>query len=204
MVGCLLGEVDKEKLVNPSNISEGDALVVTKGIFIEGTSIIGREKQEILKKKGYDEKFINKCKNYLYNPGISVYKEAKLATEKFKIKAMHDPTEGGIACGIVEMAMASNLGALIDQTKIKVLPEPLELCKIFKLNPLNTISSGTLLIAIEEKYVRDLVDLLAMNNISAEKIGTFTSKEKGILLKDYNGVVKALEYSETDEITKLF
>ncbi len=204
VIGSLLGEVEKEKLVNPSNIREGDALVLTKGVFIEGTSIIGREKQDILKKKGYDEKFANKCKNYLYNPGISVYKEAKLANEKFKIKAMHDPTEGGIACGIAELAMVSNLGVLLDQRKIKILPEPLELSTIFKLNPLNTISSGTLLIAIEEKYVQDLVDLLAKNNVVAEKIGVFVSKEKGLLIKDYNGAVKPFEYSETDEITKLF
>ena len=204
VIGSLIGEVDKNKLVLTSGAESGDALILTKGIFIEGTSIIGREKEKDLIEKGFNHNFIEKCKDYLYNPGISVLNEALLANNHFQIKAMHDPTEGGLATGIAEMTIASNTGVLIDETKIKILPEPLELSKMFNLNPLNTISSGSLLIAIEEDYSIELIELMKNNNIYAEKIGKFLSKESGLKIKEKEGKTIPLEYSETDEITKIF
>ena len=204
VIGSLLGEVEKNEFVSPDGAEPGDALVLTKGVFIEGTSIIAREKEKELIEKGLAPDFIEKCKKYLYDPGISVYKEALLANQNFRIKKFHDPTEGGLATGIVEMAIASNVGVLIDLEKIEILPEPNKLSKIFNLNPLGTISSGSLLIAIDDAYSIDLIELLQKNNIKAEKIGYFTLKERGILVKESDGVIKTLNYSETDEITKIF
>ncbi|MFX0037736.1 MAG: AIR synthase related protein [Promethearchaeota archaeon] len=204
VIGSLIGEVEKKKLVLTSGAEPGDALILTKGIFIEGTSIIGREKEKDLLIKGFDHEFIENCKNYLFSPGISVLNEALLANNNFKIKSMHDPTEGGLSTGIAEMTIASNTGVLIDENKIKILPEPLKLSKIFNLNPLNTISSGSLLIAIEEEYSNEIIELMNKNNIFAEKIGNFVSKEKGlnIITKEHKKI--PLEYSETDELTKIF
>lgn len=204
VIGCLLGEVETEKLVLTSGTEPGDALILTKGIFIEGTSIIGREKEKLLFEMDYSSNFIEKCKNYLYNPGISVFKEALLANQDFSIKSMHDPTEGGLAAGIAEIGMASNTGVIIERNKINILPEPLELSKIFNLNPLNTISSGSLLICIEDEYSPELIQLLKKNNISAEKIGEITKKEKGLTIRERDGKVNPLNYSETDDITKIF
>jgi len=204
IIGSLLGEVDKDSLVLSSGANIGDSLILTKGIFIEGTSIIGREKEQVLKKKGYDEDFIEKCKNYLYDPGISVAKEALIANKSFKINAMHDPTEGGLACGIAEIGIASKLGIHLEFDQIEILPEPRELSKIFHLNPLNTISSGSLLIAIDDKFSSELVGLLSKNGIKAKKIGKFTEKEKGLRIKTSEGKNEPLHYSEIDEITKLF
>ncbi len=204
VVGSLLGEVEKDKLVLSSGSKPGDALILTKGIFIEGTSIIGREKENELLKHGLNLEFINRCKNYLFNPGISVFKEALLANEQFKIKSFHDPTEGGLATGIAEMAIASNTGVIIDSEKVIILPEPKVLSKIFNLNPLNIISSGSLLIAVEQKDSSELIDLLKKNNIIAEKIGYFVPKDKGLMIKEKDGKIKILKYSETDEITKIF
>jgi hydrogenase maturation factor len=206
VIGCLLGEVEKEKLVLSSRIESGDVIILTKGIFIEGVSIIGRERGNELKDKGYPDDFIEKCKNYLFNPGISVYKEALLANDHFKIKGFHDPTEGGLFTGLAEMAIASNLGIAIEKETIKVLPEALELSKVFNLNPYNTISSGSLLIAIENHNdeANNLIELLKKNNISASIIGTFTKKENGLTIKTNSGLIEPLIYSEKDEILKIF
>ncbi len=204
IVGSLLGEVEKDKLVLTSGAKTGDSIILTKGIFIEGTSIIAREKENILKDKGYSVEFIEKCKDYLYNPGISVFKEALLSNDNFNINSMHDPTEGGLFCGIAEMAIASNLGVLIEKTKIKVLPEPTELSKVFNLNPYSTISSGSLLISIKEEFTADLIDLLAKNGVNSEVIGNFTSEKEKYIVIDDNNKKTPMSYTETDEITKLF
>jgi hydrogenase maturation factor len=204
VIGSLIGEVNKNKLVLTSGAESGDALILTKGIFIEGTSIIGREKKEELLNLGFNDKFIEKCRKYLYNPGISVLDEALLANDNFKIKSMHDPTEGGLYTGIAEMTIASNTGALINEKKIKILQESKTLCEIFNLNPYNCIASGSLLIAIDQKDASDLISLLIKNKISAEQIGIFTKRERGLLVEMEDGHLEPLKYSETDEITKLF
>ncbi|MGB5912700.1 MAG: AIR synthase family protein [Promethearchaeia archaeon] len=204
VIGSLLGEVEKEKLVKTSGVLPNDALILTKGIFIEGTSIIGREKEDLLIQKGYNKDFIDKCKNYLFNPGISIFNEALLANKNFKINAMHDPTEGGLSTGIAEMTIASKKGVLIEKEKILILPEPLELSKIFYLDPMGTISSGSLLISINNEYALDLLEILKKNKVSAEIIGKFTAENKKNVIIDRDGIKKPFTYSEIDEITKIF
>lgn len=202
-IGCLMGEVEKDKLVKTSGAKVGDAVILTKGIVIEGTSIIATEKERELLERGLNKQFIERCKQYIYDPGISVLKEAILANQNFKIHAMHDPTEGGLACGLFELAYSSGTGVLIDYKSIKILPESEKLCNIYGLNPLGTISSGSLLITLDEKDSTDLIDLLIENEIYAVKIGKIVEKKEGLkIIKD--GIKNKLVYSEKDEITKIF
>jgi len=203
IIGSLLGEVEKDKLVLTSGAKPKDALILTKGIFIEGTSIIGREKERELLEMGYDKTFVDKCKNYLFDPGISVYKEAILANSKFHIHSMHDPTEGGLYCGIAEISIASGNGAIIYPQNITILPEPKELSHIFKLNPMNTISSGSLLLTIDDDTSLELLEYLRKNGIVCEKIGRIVS-DKNLVVKNKNGKTEPLKYSETDDIIKIF
>jgi len=203
VIGFLLGEVEKEKLVLSSGANANDSIILTKGIFIEGTAIIAREKEDILKQKGYDTEFIEKCKNYLYNPGISIYNEALISNDNFLLTSMHDLTEGGLFCGLAEIAIASNLGLLINKTKINVLPEPLELSKVFKINPYSTISSGSLLISINDEFTEDLINLLRKNGINSGVIGNFTSEKGVYLILNENHKKSQMDYTEIDEITKI-
>jgi len=203
VIGSLLGEVDKEKLVLSSGAEEDDIIILTKGIFIEGTSIIAREKEDFLKEKGYGNQFIEKCKNYLYDPGISIFKEAVVSNDNFTVTSMHDLTEGGLFNGLAEIAIASNLGLLIKKEQINVLPEPLELSKIFNIDPCSTISSGSLLISINPKFVEDLINLLAKNGIASEAVGRFTKDKYKYLILDENNREKTMIYTEVDEITKI-
>ena len=60
------------------------------------------------------EYIIDNAINFLYNPGISVLLESKIAINTIKITSMHDPTEGGIITGLEELALASNKGMEIN------------------------------------------------------------------------------------------
>lgn len=203
VIGSLLGEVDKEKLVLSSGAKEDDLIILTKGIFIEGTSIIAREKEDFLKEKGYGNQFIEKCKNYLYDPGISIFKEAVVSNDNFTVTSMHDLTEGGLFNGLAEIAIASDLGLLIKKEQINILPEPLELSKIFSIDPYSTISSGSLLISINPEFAKDLINLLAKNGVASETIGRFTKDKNEYLILDKNNREQAMIYTEVDEITKI-
>ena len=83
---------------------------MTKGLAIEATAIIAREKAEELLGWGWSELALDRCAQYLTSPGISVVEDARLALAAGGVHAMHDPTEGGVATGLLEMATASRVG----------------------------------------------------------------------------------------------
>jgi hydrogenase expression/formation protein HypE len=201
VIGSMLGEVSKDKLVKTAGGKPGDAIILTKGVPIEGSAIIATEKEAELLKKGIDPKLIAKAKDFIHTPGLSIIKEALLASENFEIHSMHDPTEGGLSMGLVEMALASKCGVLIKKADIPIIPEGEILCKAFNLDPLNVISSGALLIALPEKHCQSLLNLFKQNKIIASKIGTLTeSQEYKIEVK---GKIENLKYSEKDQITEI-
>jgi len=202
VVGCMFGEVKKERLITTSGAKVGDDILLTKGIVIEGTSILAREKEEELRQRGYSHDFIRRSKDYLHNPGISVVKDALLAN-KYKVSSMHDPTEGGLATGLYEIARASQVGMLIYAQKIPILPESKILCQEFGLNPLGTITSGTLLLTTKTENSKKILKTYKTKGIKASLIGKVKDKTCGIKI-EVDGKITNLKYSEKDEITKLW
>ncbi len=202
VIGSMIGEVDKNHLVQSSNGKAGDAIILTKGVPLEGTSIIAREKEAQLLDLGITKQEIQKSRDLLFSPGISVIQEALLAVQNFRVHAMHDPTEGGLAMGLVELARASKCGFNIDSDDIPIIPLGKRLCELFHLNPLQTISSGSLLIVVDDEDSDGLLHLLKQNEVLANKIGVLT-KEQNYLITT-GSVQKEIQYSEKDEITKIF
>lgn len=202
VVGSLLGEVSKEKLVITSGAKPGDLIILTKGIVLEGTAIIANEKEKDLIEKGYTKEFIDKAKKFLHDPGISIVRDALLAN-RYKVNAMHDPTEGGLAAGIYELARASDTGVILFEDQIPIYHESKQLCAEYGLDPLRTITSGALILAADNTNCDKILNLYKENNINATIIGKIQPKEAG--MKCIKGdVSKELEFSEKDEITKLF
>src|SRR5437870_4480258 len=148
VVGAMLGEVAKDKLVTTGGARVGDAVVLTKGVPLEGAAIIARAKEAELRCRGVPAPLIQRAKAFLRAPGLSVLPEVEIACELAEVHAMHDPTEGGIATALVELADAAGVGLRIDRDRIMVLPEGRTLCEAFGLDPLGTIASGALLMTL--------------------------------------------------------
>ena len=51
VVGQMLGEVEKAKLVRKESQRPGDLVILTKGVAIEGTAILAREKAALIERK---------------------------------------------------------------------------------------------------------------------------------------------------------
>ena len=134
VVGQMLGEVAPEQLVTTAGAQIGDDLILTKGIAIEATAIIAAEKRAELSLH-FSNSELNRYAKFLYDPGISVVKDATVALEAGGVHAMHDPTEGGIATGLHELAEAANLGLEIQAEALPLLPETEQLCRHFHLDP---------------------------------------------------------------------
>jgi len=199
--GHMLGEVDKDKLVTNSNARAGDEILLTKGIAIEGMALLAREREKELSEK-YGDLFVKKVQNYLYDPGISVVREALIANQAANIHAMHDPTEGGLATGLFELARVSDTGVVIYADKINCLEEAMVLCSEYNLDPMGVIASGALLIVIDPDDREAVLSKLAQDGIECSVIGSLTEKEEGLKIIK-NGETRDLPFFEVDEITKV-
>ena len=203
VVGCMLGTVSRENLVDGSGAKPGDRIILTKGIAIEAVSIIARELEGKIATQATEE-FIARCKNYIYNPGISVMKDAQIAMAVGGVKAMHDPTEGGLIQAIHELAAAVKMGIKIWEKEIPVLPEAKFLCDLFNLDVRGAIASGALLIVAERKKSTEIIRRLRDNGIYARIIGKIMEPEYGVKIVSAEGVENLLAQVTSDEITKIF
>ena len=199
--GHMLGEVDKDKLVTNSHARVGDEIILTKGIAIEGMALLAREREKELSGK-YGKMFVERVQAFLHNPGISVVAEAHLANQAADIRAMHDPTEGGLATGLYELTRASNTGVVIYEDKIHLLDETRILCSEYKLDPLGVIASGALLIVVDPGDRDAVLSKLVQNDITCSVIGKLTDKEDGLkIIAD--GEERELPFFEVDEIARV-
>jgi hydrogenase expression/formation protein HypE len=201
VVGCMLGEVMPERLVRSDGAQPGDVLIVTKGIAVEGTAIIAREKADDL--AGLDRSLLERCQGFLYDPGISVVRDAAVATAAGTVHAMHDPTEGGLATGLRELGEAAGVGLVVDEAAIPVLSETHTLCTRLGLDPLGLIASGALLMAVAPGDAGAVLDALQEAGIAAARIGRVVEREEGVVLSGAAGE-RPLPVFERDEIARLF
>ena len=202
VAGAMLGEVAKDRVVLTSGAKAGDSIILTKGIAVEGTAILAREASEALSDAGVGEEVVQRAAALLFEPGISVRREAEIACAA-GARSMHDPTEGGLATGLLEMASASGLGLRVDAARIPVLPECLEVCGALGLDPMGLIASGSLLGAIPPGRAAGLIDGLAGAGIEAWEIGRFAEPSAGLKLETASGV-EELPRFDRDELARYF
>lgn len=202
VVGVMLGEVAPGQLVRSSGIQVGDVILLTKGIAVEGTAIIAREKEAELRRQ-FSAPFLKRCKAFLRDPGISVMREARIAVENAHVHAMHDPTEGGVATGLWELAIASEVGLEVDAEAIPIFAETDRLCRVFGLDPLGVIASGALLIAVAPQDVPCVSDALRQAGIAVSAIARAVPPDRGLNLRSATGTRPLPRYDQ-DEIARLF
>ncbi len=203
VVGTMLGEVAKERLVTTGGARVGDAVVLTKGVPLEGAAIIAREKEAELRGRGVPATVIRRAKGFLRAPGLSVLPEVEIACELATVHAMHDPTEGGIATALVELADAAGVGLRIDRDRIMVLPEARMLCEAFGLDPLGTIASGALLMTLAPADASVVIHALARESIDSHFIGQVVERQQGVVLVA-GSRQEPMPVFPQDEISKLF
>ncbi|MBU7014053.1 MAG: AIR synthase family protein [Theionarchaea archaeon] len=167
VVGTMVGTTDT--VVTSAGAHFGDNILLTKGAAIEGTSILATDLYDVLKEK-VDLHLLKRAQKYLAR--ISVVEEALLSREY--ATAMHDPTEGGIAGALNELADASKVGFSVDTDKIPVSQETRAICSALSVDPLRLISSGSLLITVPKNTTPDLVESLKKNGIPVAIIGEIT------------------------------
>jgi hydrogenase maturation factor len=114
---------------------------------------------------------------------------------------MHDPTEGGLATALHEMANAAALGISVDGSEIDVLPETRILCDKAGLDPLGLLASGALLLAVAPGDAEPALQAVRAAGATAGRIGAFVPPAQGVIMK-VNNQPRALPRFPRDEVAR--
>jgi hydrogenase maturation factor len=164
-------------LITTKGARVGDAILLTKGIPIEAVSIIARERTNELQHR--------------YSSGFVA-----------RVHAMHDPTEGGLSAALYELAEAADVGILIDESKVRILPEGAQLCSDFGLNPWGAIASGALLICADPRREATILRRLHRANIDATRVGTVLPPPEGVRMMTKKGRLRKVPRFAVDEMAR--
>jgi hydrogenase maturation factor len=204
LVGQMIGELQGEALITTGGAKPGDLIVLSKGICIEGTSIIAREKEEDLSSCGISTDIVERARRFLFDPGISVVEEARLAIQAGRVHSMHDVTEGGLADGLHELSMAAGVEIEVERDRIPVYEESRVLCEAFGLDPMGVIASGALLITASPPETEKILDHARQHGVTMTMIGRVkTAGSPSVTMVTSKGY-EPVPYFERDEVVKIF
>ena len=145
VVGQMMGLREDGEFVPTGGLSAGDAVIQVGPAPIEGTAVLAAEAAAAI--RDLPEDIQQAAQNAIQDPGISVVNAALRATELGAL-AMHDPTEGGLSAGLHELAEASGVALLVDDSAIQWFEPGRQICEVLDLNPWGVLASGTLLAGI--------------------------------------------------------
>jgi hydrogenase expression/formation protein HypE len=202
LVATLVGEVESEKLITPRGARPGDRVLLTKGVPIEATAILASEFPDRLRDFLTEEE-ITQAAGFLYNPGISVLRDAQIAAAAGGVTAMHDPTEGGLASALWEMAEASQTSIYFYPKNVYIPELSRRVCAAFALDPFSAIASGALLITAGEESCAGIIQALKSAGIVCYDIGSVETGEISVY-SNKDGERVLLHRPERDEITRVY
>ena len=201
VIGQMLGEVAKSKLVRKDSQRPGDVVLLTRGIAIEGTAILAREKGLTLARK-LPREVLRRARRLLLRPGISIVRDAMLAQRHADIHALHDPTEGGLASGLYELAKAGGVGLRVWKDKVPILEETRSFSEILGFDPFGLIASGALLVVATAESAPNLLRAYLRRGVAAAIIGEVTEATEGVQVV-VRGRTRPLRVPARDEIARL-
>ena len=167
--GTMLGVLRRADLRDKRGAREGDRVVLTKALAVEGTALLATELGERLLELGMDEDELGRCRAFAER--LSVVPEARIAAGFAGVRAMHDVTEGGLATAVLELSVACGRGIVVDRAAVPVYAETARICALLDADPLGLIGSGSLLICCAPEQRDALYETLRSAGIAATDIG---------------------------------
>lgn len=160
-----------ERYVPTSGSKAGDVVILTGSAGIEGTAVLATDFRDVLTENGVDHSVLDRTTEWFDE--ISVVAPAAALTPF--ATAMHDPTEGGVLCGLVELAIAAGLTCEIENIPVRTETETL--CAALDLDPLRILGSGALLATVQAADEDEALSALDEKGIPAAVIGRVTSAD---------------------------
>ena len=100
------------------------------------------------------------------------------------VHAMRDPTRGGLASTLNEIAHSSNVGVVIDEVSVPVRPEVQSACELLGLDPVYVANEGKVVFFVAPEAAERVLAILRAHPLGkdAARIGHVTSEHKHMLV----------------------
>ena len=201
VVGQLVGTVSRDRLIDKRQMARGDQVLLTKGLALEGTSILARDFTEPLEALGLGSLEIESSRRLFTDPGISILEEARIAVDTGGVSALHDVTEGGLATALGELSAAGGHRMRVEMERIPILPETERLCGLLRIDPLGLLGSGSLLITCKPEFTDRITKACRDAGIEVTRIGEVLEEGAGIEAHRGKKPVRWPQF-EVDEIAR--
>jgi len=122
------------------------------------------------------------------------------------ITAMKDPTRGGLANALNEMAKKSGTGILIEEDWIPFKPAVSAACEMLGLDPLEVANEGKAVIGVRSGFEEEVLSILRQHPYGrdAAVIGEVTPDNKGeVILRNRFGGMRYVDIPAGDPIPRV-
>ena len=176
--GCYIntagvGIVREDVSVGPHRARAGDSIIVSGMIGDHGMAIMSvREGLE------FESQIRSDCA--ALNGMIAAVLDAAGGT----VHAMRDPTRGGLASTLNEIATASGVGVSIDERALPVRGEVQSACELLGLDPVYVANEGKAVFFVAPEAAERVLEVLRAHPLGrdAARIGHATAEHKGMLV----------------------
>jgi hydrogenase expression/formation protein HypE len=167
-----IGVLADELRIGPTQAQPGDVVIVSGSIGDHGMAIMSvREGLEFETTIESDCAALN-------------HMVAEMLETSTDIHVLRDPTRGGVASSLNEIAAQSKVGIAIDETKIPVKPEVASACELLGMDPIYVANEGKLLAIVAPHAAQAILARMQANPLGANAriIGTVTANHPGMLV----------------------
>ncbi len=100
-----------------------------------------------------------------------------------RITTLRDPTRGGLAATLNEIASASKVGMMLEEAAIPIRPDVAAACELLGLDPLYVANEGKLICICEDADAETLLGVMRAHPLGANaaRIGTVTEDEAHLI-----------------------
>jgi hydrogenase expression/formation protein HypE len=159
--------------VGPQRAQPGDAILVSGTIGDHGMAIMSvREGLE------FESQIHSDC------AALNGMIAEVLAAAGAAVHTMRDPTRGGLASTLNEIAAASSVGVEIDEPSLPVRPEVQSACELLGLDPVYVANEGKAVFFVAPQAAEQILKILRAHPLGkdAARIGTVTAEHKRMLV----------------------
>ena len=143
-----IGRIICKRSLSLKNVRAGDKIIVTGEIGQHGVAVLAKRKELDL---GFNIKSDCAC---LCDLLIPILKKTN------SIKFMRDPTRGGVATTLNEIAQGTGLGIIINEKDIPVSQKVKVACELLGIDPLYVANEGRAILIVERESAQNILGLL--------------------------------------------
>jgi hydrogenase expression/formation protein HypE len=189
-----VGEVDPRAELSLQRITPGDAIIVSGTVGDHGVAVL-------TEREGLE------FESELISDAAPIWELVEgLLDEACDVKFMRDPTRGGLATSLLEIAEQRDWGMVVAEDSVPVSPEVDAICELLGLDPLYVANEGKLILVVASEDISKSLAVLRRHPLgrNASVIGSIDNSVPGrVLLKTTVGGTRFLDLLHEEQLPRI-